>query len=309
MKEPSFRSYADLAMRDGTMAGLRPVIEKELLHYDILQALSEEGLLKQLCFQGGTALRLCHGGVRYSEDLDFSGGPEFTSERAGDIAGAVERRIGQRYELPVTVTPPKETRRSGSDPVRVATWSIRIETEPERRNMPTQRIRIDIDTTRSHTREEMLLRLNYDFLPAGYGELLIPAQSRTEIMSNKVISLAASMAGTRERPRYRDIWDLRWLGRANISPDIEMVRAKAEEHGIGELASLLEGAIGNLPEVVRSEHFSAEMSRFLPATVRRSTIQDSAWLDALTRSVVETLQATRDRLARPGGSGGTDFAY
>ena len=309
MKKPSFRAYADLAMRDGTMVGLRPVIEKELLHYDILHALSEEGILKGLCFQGGTALRLCHGGVRYSEDLDFSGGPGFSRERAGDIAGAVERRIGQRYGLPVTVMPPKETRHAGSDPVRVSTWSIRIETEPERRNMPTQRIRIDIDTTRSHTREEMLPRLNYDFLPAGYGELLIPVQSRTEIMSGKVISLATSMAGTRQRPRHRDIWDLRWLGRANISPDIGMVRAKAEEHGIGALVALLEEAISNLPAVVLSEHFSAEMSRFLPATVRRSTIQDPAWLDALTRSVVETIQATLDRLVRPGGSGGTDFAY
>jgi predicted nucleotidyltransferase component of viral defense system len=41
-------------------AQLRPVIEKELLHYDILFALDQKNLLDQLIFQGGTALRLCY---------------------------------------------------------------------------------------------------------------------------------------------------------------------------------------------------------------------------------------------------------
>lgn len=308
MTERNFRSYADLAMRDENVAGLRPVIEKELLHYDILQALSEEGVLKDLCFQGGTALRLCHGGVRYSEDLDFSGGPEFTRERAGDIAGAVERRIGQRYGLPVSVKPPKETQRSGPDPVRVSTWSIRIETVPERRNMPTQRIKIDIDTTRSHTRERLLPRLNYDFLPAGYGEMILPVQSRTEIMSNKVISLSASM-GQGGRPRYRDVWDLRWLSQSNVAPEVNMIREKAVEHGIGDLLALLEGAIGLLPGVVESDAFRAEMSRFLPMNVRRSTVERPEWMSVLTRSVSETFRTTLDRLSRPEGAGGTDFDF
>ncbi|HET6629122.1 MAG TPA: nucleotidyl transferase AbiEii/AbiGii toxin family protein, partial [Woeseiaceae bacterium] len=46
----------------------RPVVEKELLHYDILFALDTEGLLDPLTFQGGTSLRLCYGAQRFSED-------------------------------------------------------------------------------------------------------------------------------------------------------------------------------------------------------------------------------------------------
>jgi hypothetical protein len=36
------------------LAPLRPVVEKELLHQDILRELSEAGLLQRLTFIGGT---------------------------------------------------------------------------------------------------------------------------------------------------------------------------------------------------------------------------------------------------------------
>ena len=57
---------------------LRTVIEKELLHYDILRCMSEAGFLKNLTFMGGTCLRDCYGSVRLSEDLDFTGGFDFS---------------------------------------------------------------------------------------------------------------------------------------------------------------------------------------------------------------------------------------
>ena len=44
---------------------------KEAVHLHLLSALSEAGVLQHVVFQGGTALRLCYGGERYSEDLDF----------------------------------------------------------------------------------------------------------------------------------------------------------------------------------------------------------------------------------------------
>src|SRR6202045_4671951 len=44
---------------------------KEAIHLHLLSALSDAGVLRHVVFQGGTALRLCYGGERYSEDLDF----------------------------------------------------------------------------------------------------------------------------------------------------------------------------------------------------------------------------------------------
>ncbi|WP_280176558.1 hypothetical protein [Paraeggerthella hongkongensis] len=39
---------------------MTPVIEKELLHYEILRAMEQGGLLASLTFQGGTRPRLCY---------------------------------------------------------------------------------------------------------------------------------------------------------------------------------------------------------------------------------------------------------
>ena len=47
-------------------------VEKEVLQQDILFAMRECGMLEQWVFKGGTCLRLCHGGVRLCEDMDFS---------------------------------------------------------------------------------------------------------------------------------------------------------------------------------------------------------------------------------------------
>ena len=49
------------------------LVAKEILHYDILAGMQRAGFLDKVVFQGGTALRLCHGAPRLSEALDFSG--------------------------------------------------------------------------------------------------------------------------------------------------------------------------------------------------------------------------------------------
>jgi predicted nucleotidyltransferase component of viral defense system len=46
------------------LAPLRVVVEKELLHHDIMLALSSAGMLAQLTFIGGTCLRACYGSNR-----------------------------------------------------------------------------------------------------------------------------------------------------------------------------------------------------------------------------------------------------
>jgi predicted nucleotidyltransferase component of viral defense system len=57
--------------RRGIEAGMDQNLMKEAIHLHLLSALSEAGVLQHVIFQGGTALRLCYGGERYSEDLNF----------------------------------------------------------------------------------------------------------------------------------------------------------------------------------------------------------------------------------------------
>src|SRR3979411_1057357 len=54
----------------------------------LLSAMSDAGILRHAVFQGGTATRLCYGGERYSEDLDFvcgKSGSYFTDVEFKDL--------------------------------------------------------------------------------------------------------------------------------------------------------------------------------------------------------------------------------
>jgi predicted nucleotidyltransferase component of viral defense system len=55
------------------------------LHHDILREMSRAGFLKNLTFIGGTCLRACYGSQRLSEDLDFTGGADFTREGLAEL--------------------------------------------------------------------------------------------------------------------------------------------------------------------------------------------------------------------------------
>lgn len=65
-----FAKLVNMAMKDPGRKAMRQVIEKELLHFDILFALEREGLLDMLTLRGGTCLRLCAGSPRFSEVID-----------------------------------------------------------------------------------------------------------------------------------------------------------------------------------------------------------------------------------------------
>jgi predicted nucleotidyltransferase component of viral defense system len=80
-----FKELVDVAMLPPGRTAMRPVVEKEILHYDIFYALDSAGLLKDLVLQGGTSLRLCRGSNRFSEDLDFAGGRDFSSQKMDAI--------------------------------------------------------------------------------------------------------------------------------------------------------------------------------------------------------------------------------
>src|SRR5208282_4694808 len=64
-------AIADFMVKRGIPGEMEQNLIKEAIHLHLLSALSEAGVLRHVVFQGGTALRLCYGGERYSEDLDF----------------------------------------------------------------------------------------------------------------------------------------------------------------------------------------------------------------------------------------------
>ena len=117
---------------------LRVAVEKELLHQDILRILADNGYLAGLVFMGGTCLRLCHGSNRLSEDLDFAGGACFQRTAVDGLVRAITDGLSRKYGLAVSVGEP--VRESGD----TDTWRIKIQTRPENRDVPAQRINLDI---------------------------------------------------------------------------------------------------------------------------------------------------------------------
>lgn len=252
------------------LAALQVVVEKELLHHDILREMGAAGLLSGLTFIGGTCLRACYGSERLSEDLDFSGGTDFSRESLQRLGPSLVTNLEAKYGLKVTVKEP--TREKGN----VDTWKLTVITRPESPNLPVQRINIDICAVPSHDRRPMMLRNHYG-VEMGTAGLIIQAQSREEILADKLLALALRP----NRLKNRDLWDIGWLKRQGVALIPEMVALKIAERRLNPATfqEELRQRSGSLTAdpTVRAD-FIREMQRFLPAATTMQTIdQDAFW--------------------------------
>ena len=288
-----FLAAVAVAMRDPGLAGLRPVVEKEILHYDILFALEREKLLNDIVFQGGTSLRLIHAAPRFSEDLDFVGGLDFTPAKLMKIRDCVMDHIGTRYGLQIAIKEPKEMRR---DPlyygIAVDRWQISVTTSPEQKDMPRQKIKLEVANVPAHTRELRSPRRNYAHIPDGYDDIMIPVETIDEILADKVVSLVACTT----HPRHRDIWDLQWLRQRNARLIPELVVAKIADYRIEDYRGKLDSRIEGLPDLVASQTFRSEMSRFVAPDVRARTFDKPGFTEFLAREVAAILIEARSEI-------------
>ena len=288
-----FRALADLVTAAPEFQGLGSIIEKELLHYELLHLLDRGGwLVDKLVFQGGTSLRLCHGSSRMSEDLDFSGGPGFSAETMAGLAAYLEDSLpAQARGLAVIVRPPKRPRELPGGDIRVSTWRVDIEIEPRQKHQPKQRIKIDVDNTISYTNHLVAINRNYAELP-DYN-LAVNVQREEEILANKVVAFSTSLA-TRSRPRYRDIWDMKWLASSRgAALHIDLLDSKMQEHGVSP--SLVNDAAARVDGIVRTPEFTMEMRRFLLPNLAAETLDNPRFMEVLAQGAERILrEAARD---------------
>jgi predicted nucleotidyltransferase component of viral defense system len=252
------------------LSTLRIVVEKELLHHDILKVLSNNNLLKNLTFIGGTCLRCCYGGVRLSEDLDFTGGSNFTRDSLATMGQVLIENLNNKYGLLVQVSEPIKDKQN------VDTWKIKIETKPQQKNLPAQRINIDICALPSYEKYPMML-LNPYGVDMGTNGLVIQAQSREEIYTDKLLAFAFRP----NRIKYRDLWDIVWLHGQGLKPRFALIpnKLKDRKYTIDYFLNLFDQRKKLLTE--RSEtvlEFKQEMRRFLAAEQINNTLnQENLW--------------------------------
>lgn len=288
-----FNHLVDRAMQDKNYANMRPVVTKELLHYDILFSLDKAGLLDDLTFQGGTSLRLCYGAFRFSEDLDFVGGRDFSTDKVVGIKDCIEKYIGERYGLDVSVKEPNEIRKLlDYEDVKIDKWQVRMTISPERKDLPKQKIKLEIANIPAYTREPRAIRQNYEFLPDGYEDMLIMTESLDEILADKIVSLPSCQ----KYIRHRDIWDLRWLRQHDAKIKIDLIRSKIEDYKIENYQERLTNMIGQLDEIVHGKPFMNELSRFIPIDVQERTLKKSKFLDFLANENVQILKDVEKEL-------------
>jgi predicted nucleotidyltransferase component of viral defense system len=307
MSRADFDVLVQLAMRRQELAGLQSIVEKELLHYEIFNALDNGGLLQGLVFQGGTSLRLCWGSERFSEDLDFAAGRDFDGTGMARIKTCIEESIGRRYGLQVTVKEPK-ARDPSSEGVAVSTWQVSVITAPGNPAIPQQRIKIELAAIPAYTREVVPLRKNYEFLE-GTGTLIVPVESRSEILADKLVAFPSSLFDrdgkmvdfASRKIRHRDIWDIAWLLRSPADPESALISNKVNDYGVPDFSERLARTQAAVEPIVNSEAFKVQMSRFLDIETRRRTVDRRDFLQYLTRAVSDVLGRVRTDLQPSSG--------
>ena len=259
------------------LSPLRVVVEKELLHHDIMLTLSSAGLLARLTFIGGTCLRTCYGSNRLSEDLDFTGGADFSRDTLAELARVLVDTLRGKYGLQVEVSEP--TKESG----KVDTWKLKIRTRAQSPNLPAQRINIDVCAIPSYLPQPSLL-LNPYGVDMGTSGLIVQAESREEIYVDKIVAFALR-AG---RIKNRDLWDLLWLRQQRVTPALQLLERKLADHRCTStdfLSAFVQRTASLEQDPSVADDFRKEMSRFLPAHLVTGTVNEPAFWSVLVRHI------------------------
>ena len=292
-----FDQLVDEALRNRQdLAPLRVVVEKELLHHDILRVMSESGLLTHLVFIGGTCLRACYGSHRLSEDLDFTGGANFNRESLSAMAKVLVESLQEKYDLAVEVSEP--TRENGN----VDTWKLRVQTRPERRDLPAQRINIDVCAIPSYQSHPMMLRNPFG-LDVGTTGLILQAETREEIFADKLVAFALRP----NRIKHRDLWDMAWLHQHGVNLPMSLLPAKLRDHrcGTSNFLTILDARQSSLHKNADvAAGFRRELRRFLPADLVAQTVEQARFWTYLTGLMDDLCKAANEHLSgeKPGPS-------
>ncbi|WP_338920771.1 nucleotidyl transferase AbiEii/AbiGii toxin family protein [Pseudomonas silesiensis] len=284
-----FDELVDEALKNQqALAPLRVVVEKELLHHDIMLALSSAGMLATLTFIGGTCLRACYGSNRLSEDLDFTGGADFNRESLTELANVLITTLKTKYGLEVEVGEP--VREEGN----VDTWKLKVQTRPGRKDLPAQRINIDVCSIPSYQSRPMQL-LNPYGVDMGTSGLILLAETREEIYADKIVAFALRP----NRIKNRDLWDMVWLRQQGVTPQLDLIGKKLGDHHCeqDEFLRLFKQRSELLdadPKVVID--FRKEMSRFLPGALVVQTVNEPAFWTFLVGHIHELYMTTEKAL-------------
>ena len=274
--------------RRGIEAGMDQNLMKEAIHLHLLSALSEAGVLQHVVFQGGTALRLCYGGERYSEDLDFVCGKAGAYLKGVEFDGLVDnalettkRTLQRDFDIDaaqIVLKRPAQPELVKGNDVNIAAWQIVVPVNPTP-NTPKSRIKIEFANVPSYDSKP----LTVDATPSlvQIQDVILNVETANEILADKSIALVARAA-----LKFRDVWDVWFLvNKLGATPDREMVGKKFADYSTSDVVVKAKARLDELAQDATATAFYAEMKRFLPSArvaqmsqmnLQRTMLSDSA---------------------------------
>ncbi|MET4346510.1 putative nucleotidyltransferase component of viral defense system [Bradyrhizobium sp. RT9b] len=261
-------SIEEFSRRQGIDAEMDQNLVKEAIHLHLLSAMSDAGILRHAVFQGGTALRLCYGGDRYSEDLDFvcgKAGSYFTDVEFKELIEAAlqttKKTLNRDFGIAadrISLKKPPHPDLVKQTPITVAAWQIIVPIEATPR-APKSRIKIEFANVPAYETKPMPVRATPGLVQVQ--DVILTAETPNEILADKAVALTA-----REVLKFRDVWDVWFLqNKLDAKVDREIVQKKFADYGTSDMEAKAEKRLAELSSEATANAFLSEMKRFLPA--------------------------------------------
>jgi predicted nucleotidyltransferase component of viral defense system len=261
-------AIADFMVKRGIPGEMEQNLIKETIQLHLLSALSEARVLRHVVFQGGTALRLCYGGERYSEDLDFVCG------KAGSYIDKIEfeKLVGSALEMTkktlhrefdinpdeILLKQPPSPMAIKGDSAKVAAWQISVPVA-SLQHLPKSRIKIEFSNVPSYDSGPNVAKAVPGLVQME--DVVLTVESANEILADKAVALTA-----RQTLKYRDVWDVWYLtNKLNAQIERGMVANKFADYGTSNVDAKAKQRQEELTKAATEKAFLDEMTRFLPA--------------------------------------------
>jgi predicted nucleotidyltransferase component of viral defense system len=268
-KASSLKSQIEeFSRRQGIAGEMDQNLVKEAIHLHLLSAMSDAGILRHAVFQGGTALRLCYGGDRYSEDLDFvcgKAGSYFTDVEFKELIEAAlettKKTLNRDFGIAadrISLKKPPHPDLVKLEPITVAAWQIIVPIEATPR-APRSLIKIEFANVPAYETKPMPVRATPGLVQVQ--DVILTVETPNEILADKAVALTA-----REVLKFRDVWDVWFLqNKLDAKVDREVVQKKFADYGTSDMEAKAEKRLAELSIEATPNAFLSEMKRFLPA--------------------------------------------
>lgn len=200
-----------------------------------------------------------------------------------DFSKTLRSDLLKSYDTEVSVREPKVV--NDFDGVGMRRWTVSVNTNIARPDLPKQRIKLEIASVPAHTSTIRRVAVNYPELAGMYDDLTIRCQTLEEILADKLISFSA----TDTHIRHRDLWDIPWIVRAqeiDFPAVAALVAAKHDDYRCPvPLASMIATGTQRARVCYADGSFTGQMQRFLSPAVLNRTHDFDNHCDALNAIV------------------------